>query len=224
MRAKACGMAILLVSAGTPIQTHGYQVGAQTSMRAELAIRSGGKRVGAASYTHKLLADGSKIVQVQLTFGTLEGQRTLVRSESRYDPKGAPVRMYHQTYAETTRSRRTVVATFDPFGAHVVEVDWENRRVLEVPLPPNFPREDASQFWFIRDQPAAGAASRCYRFDVRKLEWNLEETLYAGTRTKAIGSALVAAHELRAASGLAWVDSSGLPLRLEREGFVLERE
>lgn len=182
-----------------------------------------GKRVGQAVASQKLLPDGSKLVQLSMQLAGPNKATVTLRSESTYNSKGAPVRMFHETLAANPRSRRAVTVTFSKAGANVVEEVDGKRTTKTVTLATGAPMESKSEFWFVRDKPKAGATDKRYRFDISKLTWELTTTTYVGKKTVNAGGKSYAAHEVHSANGIAFVDDEGLPVKLTIDQISLER-
>ncbi len=194
-----------------------------SSAQVKLAVFVGGKRSGEASYSHKSMPDGGKLVQLTMNLRGPDGKTASVRSETRYDAKGIATRMFHESIADKGRSRRLVTVTFDDDAAIAVEEVGGKRQTKRVPVVRTAPLANPSQFWFLRDRPNKGERVRYYRFDVGTLSWELSLAAYAGPKDVAIGSAKYAGHEVQEERNVSIVDDRGLPIRLDIGGVRLER-
>lgn len=182
-----------------------------------------GQRAGQAVASHKIMPDGSKLVQLSMQIAGPGGNTVTLRSESTYSAKGSPLRMFHESLTTNPRTRRTVTVTFSARGATAVEEVGGKRTTKEVPLVPGAPYESKSEFWFLRDTPKVGAVDKRYRFNVSSLTWELTSTTYVGPKTYKLGAKNVLGHEIQSTQGLAIVDAKGLPYRLELGQIRLER-
>lgn len=182
-----------------------------------------GQRIGQAVASQKLLPDGGKLVQLNMTMASPGGNTVTLRSESTYTSKGTPKRMFHESQTSNPKAKRTVTVSFNAKGAQVVEEVGGKRNVRDVPLVPNAPIASKSEFWFIRDTPNLNAADKRYRFNISQLEWELVTTTYTGLKKIKVGAKQVQAHELKSSQGMAWVDGKGLPHLLEIGPIRLER-
>jgi hypothetical protein len=188
-----------------------------------LYVTLGGKRVGQAVASQKILPDGSKLVQLSMNLAGPGGSTVTLRQESTYSPKGAPIRKFHESLKSSPRERRQVTVTFGKGGAQVVEEVGGKRNLTNVPLVASAPIEANSEFWFIRDKPKPGATDKYYHFNVSKMEWELLTTTYGGVKTILIGGKKVKAHEVKSSQGVAYVDDKGLPYQLQLGQIKLER-
>ena len=196
---------------------------ASAEAQVRMYVTLDGRRVGQAVASQKLLPEGGKLVQLNMTLASQAGNSVTLRSESTYDSKGAPTRMFHESSTTNPKVKRTVTVSFSKAGAHVVEESGGKRNVRDIPLVEGAPITSKSEFWFIRDTPNIGAVDKRYRFNVSKLEWELVTTTYKGLKTIKVGGKSVQAHELHSDLGTAWVDGKGLPHRLEIGPIKLER-
>lgn len=191
--------------------------------QAKYTIKLNGKPVGTASLTQSLLPSGEKRVQLSLEMTAPGGKAVKVRSDTRYDAKGRATRQFIETIGVQPPSRRQVTATFTKDGANAVLDDDGVRSVKDVPLPYTAPRDDASQFWFMREQPKAGATVKAYRFDADGLKWELTTTSYIGPTTVKLGGKSIKGFLVRDSRSNTVVDEKGLPLRIETGSAVFER-
>lgn len=188
----------------------------------KLAVVVGGKRVGTATLLQKILVDGTKLVQLSMDLKS-DSMAATVRSEATYTAKGAPIRKFQETLVPAQKVRRTVVITFDKEGASVVADLNGKRTTKKVTLPETTQRDDASEFWFLRDQPKKGAEAKAYTFDIETLSWSLLTTTYEGEIEITIGGKKVKAHRTKSDKGVAYLDANGNPLKLETGNGALER-
>ncbi len=162
-----------------------------------LQVSINGQNAGEITVTQHLIDGGGKRVE------TRNGD--FVQTTS-YDAKGAPVSM-------RTTGRTPLMVTFDKEGARV------NGEL--VPLLKNAPRENRSEFWFLRDQPKKGEEVSVYTFGLNRRQWEL-------TRIRFIGRDRIGNHvQHRVATHTidAWLDERGLPIRVEDdEGLKMERK
>lgn len=189
----------------------------------KMAVIIEGRQAGTATLSQRLTSTGGKIVDLGMVIQG--GDRTVtVRSESIYDEKGAPVRKYQETVTGgKTHDRRVAIVTFDADGANVVLDDNGDRSTKHVSLVPTAPREDESEFWFIRDQPTVGQTVVSYRFNLDTLTWDLVNTVYKGMRPMKITGRRVPTFVTESEEGTAFLDKDGLPLRLELPVGAMER-
>jgi hypothetical protein len=188
----------------------------------KMGVFIAGRRAGTATLSQRILANGGKIVDLGMVIDA-GGNEVTVRSETTYDAKGASTRKFQQTWTKGKHDRREIIAGFDGDGANaVIEVNGE-RTTKHVSLVANAPREDSSEFWFIRSVPAIATTVSSFRFNLDTLSWDLVNTVYKGMRPVTIDGKRVMAHVTESEQGTAFLDKDGLPLRLELEGAVLER-
>lgn len=195
-----------------------------TNGQVKLSAIVEGKSAGEASLTQRVMPDGSKRVQILLELKGSDGRTVKVVSDSTYDPQGAPRRKFLETTQDRSPKRRTLVVTFDSEGAKVVEEVDGKRTIKSVPLVKTAPRENPSEFWFLRDTPQPGARVRYYRFDMDEQAWVLSNTRYVGPKTFLFGKQRVTVHEVVDDRVTALLDDQGLPYRLELPGVVFERK
>lgn len=192
--------------------------------QARYTIKSQGKVIGKAALTQKLLEGGGKSVQLTIEMAGQGRRSATVRANSTYDPKGAPIRVFLESVATNPPSRRQITATFDAKGAHVVLDDGGARKVQDVPLVDTAPRNDPSQFWFLRDKPKPGTTATYYRFDAESLTWSLMKPTYVGPRDVTIGGTAYKGYLVRDNRSETIVDAAGLPLRITVGTVVFERD
>lgn len=190
--------------------------------QAKLRLVIGGKSVGTGSATVKLREDGSKQMLISLTLEQ-DSQTVQIRSESVYSKTGKAVSRFMETSVPSQKYRKTLIATFDDKGVSVVEDINGKRKTNKYPLEANQPREDKSEFWFIRDQPKKGDKCKVFSFSLDEGVWNLVETVYEGKFEVTIGGKKISAHRTRSEQGVAYLDDKGLPLKLELKNGYIER-
>lgn len=189
----------------------------------KLQITMQGASSGSSTYTHKLLPEGTKLVQLSVDLEAVGGRKVTVKAESTYGSKGEPLRVFHVTTSEGPRMRRQVVVTFDEKGAHAVEEVNGVRKVHNVELAPTAPSLNPSQFWFLRDTPKVGDSVQYFRFDVNELRWRLATTEYRGTESIQWNGKALKAHLVVEGDSKAWLDDKGLPYRMDVSGVKMER-
>ncbi len=192
--------------------------GAQT----KLTVIVAGKKVGTATLFQKVMPDGTKSVQLSMLLKS-DNVTATVRSEATYSAKGGAVRKFQETLVPGQKIRRTVVVTFDAQGANVVADLNGKRTTKKISLPETTQRDDASEFWFLRDQPKKGAVAKAYTFDIETLSWSLLTTTYEGEVEITVGGKKVKAHRTNSDKGTAFLDSAGNPIKLETGNGALER-
>jgi hypothetical protein len=192
----------------------------------KLNVTLEGRPMGTANLSQKLLADGSKQVEVKMTMES-GGRGVELRTFSSYDSKGVPTRKFHEMRLPGTKTRRQVTVTFDGNGANVVIEEDAERSTRHVSLVEKAPRENLSEFWFLRDKPKPGQAMRIYSFDMDKLAWELLTVTYVGKKSITVGGRKVDAHEIASERGTAkvsaFVDDAGFPLLLQEGRMRMER-
>ncbi len=193
------------------------------SGQVKLTLQMPGWPPGSASFSQKVLPDGSKLVQLNLEMKDPAGRSVRVRSESSYDSKGSPIRKFLESIVDKPRDRRQVVVTFDEEGAHVVEEKGGKRTTKHLPLAKAAPRENPSEFWFLRDRPKPGAKAQYYRFDIDSMSWVLTTTTYVGPKTVAVGRSKLSGHLIQDDRAQVVLDDKGLPLRMEVGNAVFTR-
>jgi len=189
----------------------------------QFKVESSGIPAGTASITQKLLSDGRKTNLLKLEITAPNGSKVTVRTESAFTAKGAQERVFHETMTEKPVSRRQVTATFSGQIAKTIVDEGGKRTVKDVPLVDAAPRENPAEFWFLKTQPKVNETVQFYYFDVVKVEWVLKEATYLGKTPLKIGAKTHQAHHVKGKDADAWFDSSGLPLKIVGETFVMTR-
>lgn len=200
-------------------------MGASTALsvaQVKLELLRDGKSAGVATVTQKLRQDGSKIVQMSMESSTPTGALTF-RSESIYAASGLPQRKYQEIAVPSQKFRRTIVAEFSESSVHVTIDLNGTRSVKDIPLPKGGSAIDKSEFWFVRDKPAAGAKSKSYSFNLESMTWEQVQTTYVGPVELTIGATKWKANKTSSDKGVAYVDEQGLPLKLELPNGVMQR-
>jgi hypothetical protein len=186
-------------------------------------VTANGMRIGQAVASQRLLASGGKVVQLSMTLANPNGKTVTLRMETSFNSKGAPIRKFEESLTTKPRERRAVTVTFDKGVAHAVIEEGGNRSTRDVPLVAGAPIESKSEYWFIRDQPKVGDTDKYYHFDVSSLTWQLTSATYKGLKPLIVGGKKVQAHEIEQSNGMVYVDSKGLPYKLDIGSIVLER-
>jgi hypothetical protein len=194
-----------------------------SSAQVQMDVIVSGRKAGKATLSQRRNPQGYKIVNLGMVLDNAENTIT-IRSESTYDPKGAPIRMFQESVvAGKDHHRREVIVSFDSDGANVVLLGNGDRVLKHVSAPASPTREDASEFWFLRDTPEVGSASTAVRFNLDSLTWDTVNTVFRGVRPMTIGNHRVTANITESEQGKAFMDSNGLPLRLELTSATMER-
>jgi len=189
--------------------------------QARLVIEDGGRRVGYATISQKLLPDGTKSVEMRLQIG-----KTRLVTQSTFDREGAPTRKFHEIL-EPVADKKRVLVEFDAEGAVITDLGGPDRTPRKAPLVKTGNRKNASEFWFLRDQPKPGARAQAFVFDLNTWSWDLTTSEYVGKAKGEIAGKMVDAHEVRAdrAGGTArmLLDAQGLPILVEQGRLVMRR-
>lgn len=195
---------------------------AHASGQVQLRVLSQGVEVGTARASQKLLPDGGK--QVNLNMELKNGPtKVVVRQTSSYDLKGIATHKFLETIVTPGPTRTTIIATLSDTEAKVAVDRGGKSESKTVPAPKDAPRDDPSEFWFIRDVPRPGTRIARYRFDTSQLEWKLTEIEYVGPREITVGGKKVRAHVIKASDGTFYLDEKGLPYLIETATFRMER-
>lgn len=195
---------------------------ALSQAQADLKVMVNGQDVGRVRITQKITEKGFKAVQLMMKIKS--GKKAIsLQSDATYNAKGVAVRKHQEMYVEGERFHRQLVVSFDSDGATAVQDVAGSRKIKKVPLVENAPREDATEFWFLRDKPAVGDIVKVYTFNLDTLEWELVTTTYKGVRPLTVGDHKVVAHVTESEKGTYYLDDEGLPYRLELTNAVMER-
>ncbi|HZH98557.1 MAG TPA: hypothetical protein VEX38_06265, partial [Fimbriimonadaceae bacterium] len=92
-----------------------------------------------------------------------------------------------------------------------------------ITLAENAPRANVSEFWFIRDKPKQGDKVEVYVFSLDTKSWELTTFTYKGLQDVTVRGKKMKAHKVESEKATAYMDNTGLPLRLESPQFVMER-
>ncbi len=195
----------------------------QAHSQVKLKATSSGLPESLVTYSHKLSADGSKIITLTMDFSGREGRTVRVRTERTYLKDGSPVRVFQEIISQRPAFRNSVTVTFDAKGAHAVIDESGKRTVKDIPLVNTAPRKCTNEFWFLRDKPKVGLSEKYYHFDSTKLEWRISEATYVGPTKVKIGGVQVAGHLVRSPEGDAVLDDKGLPIRLDYGAVTMVR-
>lgn len=188
----------------------------------KLEMMREGKPIGVATVTQKLRQDGSKLVQMSMESSMANGALKF-RSESIYLASGLPQRKFQEIAVPSQKFRRTIVAEFSETSVHVTIDINGTRTVKDVALPKGGNAVDKSEFWFVRDKPAAGAKSTTFSFNLETLAWEQVQTTFDGKVDLTISGTKWKANKTSSPRGVAYVDDQGLPLKLELPNGVMQR-
>lgn len=184
-----------------------------------------GKKIGTVSFTQRLGADGSKSVDVRMELEAANQKLTL-RTQNTYDRLGNPIRKFLDANIPGGKLQRQIVATFDKNGANIVKMDGGTRTTRQIPLVESAPRNNASEFWLVRDKPREGDSVRCYVFNIDTLSWDLQTIHFRGQRTIKVGTRSVVAYlieSIGASSSKAYLDEKGVPWLIETASTTIRR-
>ncbi len=192
-----------------------FIIASQAISQVRLKATSSGLPESVVTYSHKLTAEGSKVISLTMDFSGREGRTVRVRTERTYAKDGSPVRVFQETISQRPAFRVSVTVTFDAKGAHAVVDERGKRTVKDIPLVNTAPRKCTNEFWFLRDKPKVGQREKYYHFDATKLEWRISELTYMGPTKVKVAGVQVAGHLVRSPEGEAVLDDKGLPIRLD---------
>lgn len=198
---------------------------AATHAQSHLEIKRGDQRLGYATISQSLDADGSKsiLLRMQLTAGK---DAVSIRTESRFDQAGMPLRKFQETTV-TGSPAKQLIATFPAAGAKVVIIDGDARKVKDIDLVADSSRANRAEFWFIRDTPAVGATEKSYQFNLDKLEWEIAVTTFKGRKSIKVGRTTYDANwvveERGGKSTTSYLDEQGLPILITTGDLKLAR-
>lgn len=199
------------------------QTGPQQLEQVKMAVFADNKRIGTATLSEHITQTGGKVVNLGMALGP-DGQQVIVRSETTYDAKGSPTRVFQETTSEGKEHyRREVIVSFDDDGANVVLELNGDRSTTHVAIDKGDSRQDESEFWFIRDHPNVGDSVSAYKFNPNTLKWDFVKTTFHGSRPMVISGHKVEAYVTDSEQGTAFLDGDGLPLRLELPNAAMER-
>ncbi len=198
-------------------------VAPQQTVTGDFSVVGAGSIQGALSMQTKLLANGQKEVKLRLSAPAGPNPNFKMRLETLYAIDGSQSRIFYEITPLKGGKRRSVTVTFDRAGARAVIDEGGVRDVKQVPLNPEMPRANVSQFWFLRDMPIKNEKVVYYHFNAASLEWKLEETVYLGTTKLEWNKSQRTAHHIRSFFGEAYVDDSGLPYRVVAPEQTQER-
>jgi hypothetical protein len=199
---------------------------AAPAQQMRFSVSQGGRALGEATMTQRVLASGGKAVELRVELSA-PGRKVTVRQQSEYDAHGAPMRM-SQEVLDGERRLSGTTATFDEEGAHIVVDEGGSRKTRQAKLVASAPRRDASEFWFLRDHPEPGTTLKVFRLDLERQEWVLAEVAYTGRKLVKLATTQLRARQVTMRVGDRTVttsyDDRGLPMLIEgADGFRMER-
>lgn len=187
-----------------------------------LDVDAGGLK-GSATLVNQVMANGSKYVRLGMRLEDADGREVSVLQESTYDKTGKPVRMLQRTNMKGQAALQSVVVTFDEKGANL-KIDQGGKTVNDVVIfPAGKPILATPEFWFIRDQIAAGGVKSYWRFDLSKQIWAEIRCEYHGKRSLNWGGKTVSANLVTMGESRAYLDDSGDPYLVETPGGKMVR-
>lgn len=190
------------------------------SAEVHMTILKGSKVVGYATIS-QWESSGVKTVEMRMELGTDSRSPARLHKISTYDAQGHPIRMVLDVSGS---SRSTTIATFDREGAHISKLSGDATKTRTVSRAPDAPWDDASEYWFFRDQPKAGAHVRTLLFSIDAQDWVLTDLTYLGPKMVTVAGKPVSAnailYEADGKSTTAYVDLHGEPIRLELDGGI----
>ncbi len=184
-----------------------------------------GRRAGTATLSQRLTEKGAKVVDMTIEIKSGD-DNVKIQSERTYDPNGAPTRMVQQvTVTGKDHSHDETTVTFDDDGANVVIDDDDDRSTKHIPLLASNPREDASEYWFVRDQPVVGETVVSYSLQHRYVGVGAgHHDHLKGMRPVTADGRREIANVVTSEQGSAFLDINGRPLRLELPNSAMERQ
>ena len=184
-----------------------------------------GRKIGTASFVQKIGVDGSKSVDVRMDLA-IGDQKLSLRTQNVYDAKGVPTRKFMDVNIPGGKLQKQVVATFDKNGANIVQIDGGKRVTRQIPLVETAPRENASEFWLVRDKPKVGDSVRTYIFNMDAMAWQLQTVHFRGEKSIKVGNRSVVAYLIETEGerpSKAYLDEKGVPWLIETATTTLKR-
>jgi len=187
-----------------------------------LDVVAGGLK-GKATLVNKLLPNGSKYVRLGMVLEDEAKKSVSVLQESTYDAAGLPIRHLQVTNLQGGEAKQSVVVTFDSGGANI-KVEQDGKAMNDVLTFPSGLKVTATpEFWFIRDQVAAGGKTTYQRFDLGSRTWQETVCTYYGKRNLKWGGKTVSANYVTIGTAKAWLDDVGDPYLIETPGGSMTR-
>lgn len=194
--------------------------------QAKLTVTRNGKVIGRITVTSKITEDGAKIDEMSMS-RTENGKTVDLRIVSNFAADGKPTRKFMAMSLAGTTERHQVVATFTGEGVHVQVLPSSATSGRDVATPQGSETRQGDEFWFIRDRPKVGMTLSSSVFDLSSGAWAPRKVTYLGETELTVAGKRVRAYKVRSSIGpvsvLQYLDSRGLPLRLEQGGLIFER-
>lgn len=188
-----------------------------------LDVVAGGLK-GKATLVNKLLPNGSKYVRLGMVLEDEAKKSVSVLQESTYDATGLPIRHLQVTNLQGGEAKQSVVVTFDSAGANI-KVEQDGKAVNDALAFPSGMKVTATpEFWFIRDQVAAGGKTTYQRFDLGTRSWQETVCTYHGKRNLKWAGKTVSANYVTIGTAKAWLDDVGDPYLIETPGGSMTRK
>lgn len=187
-----------------------------------LAVFMNGNRVGTATVTETKAADGG--IQSQMRLEMKVGAASVeVIQISEYAKDGTPKRKYIRQ--SSPQGLEMKVVTFQGTTAHLVHEVGGVRVTKTYPAPAGAKIQARSELWFHGVTPKPGELDEYHRFDMNRLEWQKVTAKYVGPGSVEIGGKKRACHIISLGAEMkVFLDSDGLPLRIESPNVVMEVE
>ncbi|QYK52843.1 MAG: hypothetical protein KF824_11330 [Fimbriimonadaceae bacterium] len=187
-----------------------------------LDVVAGGLK-GKATLVNKLLPNGSKYVRLGMVLEDEAKKSVSVLQESTYDTTGLPIRHLQVTNLQGGSAKQSVVVTFDTAGANI-KVEQDGKAVNDVLAFPSGLKATATpEFWFIRDQVAAGGKTTYQRFDLGTRTWQETVCIFHGKRNLKWAGKTVSTNYVTIGTAKAWLDDVGDPYLIETPGGSMTR-
>lgn len=184
-------------------------------------VFSGKEKIGDGVYLASVTPQ-SKTSTLTITIGERRiGQTNIV------DQYGQQVKVeVHVVKSESLIEKN--VATFDVKGNATYERSANGHNFKKVfPLGRKGTRKDASEYWFIRNRPAAMTWSQYYTFSISSRKWQLAKTTYMGKKAVQVGAKKVNANlvvQVEPGDKLTmWLDDKGDPLIIDTGAIRMVR-
>ncbi len=192
--------------------------------QSKLSVAVQGQVVGTATLDQKLLPNGGvrQTMTMELSVG---GQKYRMHHTAEADRNGRPVREAEDE--ESPSGKKHTVAVFGSKSVSVRVTAGGKTTTKTVPIPATGSIVEKAAFWFLRDKPKPGTVENFQSFRMSKLGFEPQKATYVGMSDCIYAGKTIRAHEIRHTEGRMWVDSRGLPIRLELESdgarIILEK-
>lgn len=197
---------------------------------AKYVIQLGGRNVGTATITQKLLTSGGKELGIRMNL--VDGTNSVqVRQTSSWAADGSLIKKFQEITTTSPKAVKSKSAQISATQATLASDENGARNVTTLRIAKGASVKAISEFWFFRDEPELNQKCTYWDLNLNKSEWERTDATYMGEKKVKVNGRSVSGFLVKVVSDAriteSVFDSDGLPILIEdqaglkviREGF-----